>query len=78
MNGTTDNTGNCRTGNRSGGDNLNDRPDAIDLRKENNEYERRRKLAEEARKHLLSVQKVLSNKAPEVLHLTTVVVEAEG
>jgi hypothetical protein len=51
MNGTTDNTGNCRTGNRSGGDNLNDRNEAT-------EYERRRKLVEEARKHLLSVQKV--------------------
>ena len=58
MNGTNNTDSNCRTDNRSGGDNLNDRPDAIDLRKENNEYERRRKLAEEARKHLLSVQKV--------------------
>ena len=58
MNGTNSTSGNCRTDNRSGGDNLNDRPDAIDLRKENTEFERRRKLVETARKHLLSVQKV--------------------
>ena len=32
--------------------------DGIDLRKENKEYERRRKLVEEAKKLILSVQKV--------------------
>ena len=58
MNGTTDNTGNCRTGNRSGGDNLNDRPDSIDLRKENTEFERRRRMVEEAKKRILKAQKV--------------------
>ena len=58
MNGTTDTTGNCRTDNRSGGDNLNDRPDAIDLRKENTEFERRRRMVEEAKKLLLKAQKV--------------------
>ena len=51
MNGTNDSAGLCRNDNTA-------RPDAIDLRKENTEFERRRKLAEEARKHLLSVQKV--------------------
>ena len=51
MNGTNSTSGNCRTDNRSGSDNLNDRNEAT-------EYERRRKLVEEAKKHLLSVQKV--------------------
>ena len=46
---STDN--NCRP-------DTNSRPDTIDLRKENTEFERRRKLVEEAKKHLLSVQKV--------------------
>ena len=59
MNGTNDssdlcrnnNIGNCRTGNRSGGDNLNDRNEAT-------EYERRRKIVEEAKKLILNAQKV--------------------
>ena len=51
MNGTNNTSGDCRTDSDC-------RPDAIDLRKENKEYERRRKLVEEARKHLLSVQKI--------------------
>jgi len=51
MNGSNNTDNNCRT------DNSNSH-DAIDLRKENTEFERRRKLVEEAKKHLLSVQKV--------------------
>ena len=51
MNGTNNNISNCRTGNRSGGDNLNDRNEAT-------EYERRRKLVEEAKKLILNAQKV--------------------
>ena len=51
MNGTNTNPSNCCNDNRSGGDNLNDRNEAA-------EFERRRKLVEEAKKHLLSVQKV--------------------
>ena len=51
MNGTNDSVDLCRNDNS-------DRPDAIDLRKEPAEFERRRKLVEEAKKHLLSVQKV--------------------
>ena len=51
MNGTNTNTSNCRTGNRSGGDNLNDRNEAT-------EYERRRKIVEEAKKLILNAQKV--------------------
>ena len=51
MNGTNTGTSSCRTDNRSGDDNLNDRNEPA-------EFERRRKLVEEAKKHLLSVQKV--------------------
>ena len=51
MNGTTNTTDNCRTDNRSGGDNLNDRNEAT-------EYERRRKIVEEAKKLILNAQKV--------------------
>ena len=38
--------------------NTNVSTDSIDLRKENTEFERRRKLVEEAKKLILSVQKV--------------------
>ena len=58
MNGTNNTDSNCRTDNRSGGDNLNDRPDSIDLRKENTEFERRRRMVEEAKKRILKAQKV--------------------
>ena len=51
MNGTNTNTSNCCTRNRSGGDNLNDRNEAT-------EYERRRKIVEEAKKLILNAQKV--------------------
>jgi hypothetical protein len=33
-------------------------PDAIDLRKENTEFERRRRMVEEAKKRILKAQKV--------------------
>ena len=51
MNGTNDSAGLCRN-------DTSDRPDAIDLRKENKEYERRRKLVEEAKKRIFKAQKV--------------------
>ena len=57
MNGTNNTDSNCRTDNRSGGYNLNDRPDSIDLRKENTEFERRRRMVEEAKKRILKAQK---------------------
>ena len=51
MNGTNDSAGLCSN-------DTSDRPDAIDLRKENKEYERRRKLVEEAKKRIFKAQKV--------------------
>jgi len=51
MNGTNDSVSLCS------GDNS-DRPDAIDLRKEPAEFERRRRMVEEAKKLLLKAQKV--------------------
>ena len=51
MNGTNDSSDLCRN-NNSG------RPDTIDLRKEPAEYERRRKIVEEAKKLILNAQKV--------------------
>ena len=51
MNGTNDSAGLCRNDNTA-------RPDAIDLRKENKEYERRRKLVEEAKERILKAQKI--------------------
>ena len=51
MNGTNDSAGLCRNDNTA-------RPDAIDLRKENTEFERRRRMVEEAKKRILKAQKV--------------------
>ena len=51
MNGTNDSADLCHSDNT-------DRPDTIDLRKENKEYERRRKLVEEAKKRIFKAQKV--------------------
>ena len=51
MNGINTSTSSCRSDNRSGGDNLNDRNEAT-------EYERRRKIVEEAKKLILNAQKV--------------------
>jgi len=51
MNGTNNTSGDCRP------DNSNSH-DAIDLRKENTEFERRRRMVEEAKKLLLKAQKV--------------------
>ena len=51
MNGTNTNTSNCCNDNSI-------HPDAIDLRKENTEFERRRKMVEEAKKLILNAQKV--------------------
>ena len=51
MNGINDSSDLCRN-NNSG------RPDTIDLRKEPAEYERRRKIVEEAKKLILNAQKV--------------------
>jgi len=51
MNGTNSTSSNCGPDNSS-------RPNAIDLRKENTEFERRRKLVEEAKKLIFKAQKV--------------------
>jgi len=51
MNGNNNNDSDCCTDNSG-------RPDTIDLRKENAEFERRRRMVEEAKKLLLKTQKV--------------------
>ena len=51
MNGNNNTDSDCRTDNSS-------RRDAIDLRKENTEFERRRRMVEEAKKRILKAQKV--------------------
>ena len=51
MNGTNSTSSNCGPDNH-------DRPNRIDLRKENAEFERRRKIVEEAKKLMLNAQKV--------------------
>ena len=51
MNGNNNTDNNCRP-------DTNRRPNTIDLRKEPAEYERRRKIVEEAKKLILNAQKV--------------------
>jgi len=51
MNGTNSTSSNCGPDNH-------ERPNTIDLRKENTEFERRRKMVEEAKKLILNAQKV--------------------